>query len=190
LTLTFKLGLSQIRETSLEDSLDDTQELIVDFLNILKEVADKHLSCPKCHETYTFRVCTGLSHKQDNAIELTCAVCGDYYSCSEKSQDVTYYNEMAWREVDDLRIRCRGFAISFRLGEPGSAVLYIYDDRDKRPVLWINGLLVFERAVVRQYWSYSKELIKKWKKGEPVTGKYIPTGDAKIYILDEVCKFY
>lgn len=122
----FKLGLSQIRETSLEDSHDDTQELIVDFLNILKEVADKHLCCPKCHETYTFRVCTGLGHKQDNAIELTCAVCGDYYSCSEKSQHVTYY---------------------------------------------------------------SKELIKKWKKGESVTGKYISTEDAKIYILDEVCRF-
>lgn len=143
--------------------------------------------CNKCNLTYKFRICTGLSYKNDNAIELTCEGCGDCYAHSEKRSHFTYLNFGAWREVDNLRKRSRGFTISYRLiSSSKKALLFIYDDKEIRPEIWINGYRVFKAEKVRSYWYYSKELIKEWKKNEEIQATCIRNENGKIYELDEV----
>ncbi|MEK3852663.1 MULTISPECIES: hypothetical protein [Paenibacillus] len=184
----FKFQTEMIRELTADDP-DFTQNRIVDFLIILKEVTDDCLTCTKCHQPYNFRICTGLSYEKDNAIELTCNGCGDCFTHSERRSHVTYFNFEAWREVDNLRKRSRGFTISYRLSySPKKALLYIYDNKEIRPELWINGYQIFEAEEVKSYWDYSKGLIKQWKKDEELQSACIQIENAKIYTLDEVSK--
>lgn len=185
----FKFQTEMIRELTADDEPDFTQQRIVDFLGILKEVADDCLVCKKCNQTYNFRICTGLSYKKDNAIELTCEGCGDCYTHSEKKSHVTYFNIEAWKEVDRLRKRSRGFTICYRLiNSTKKALLYLYDNNEMRPELWINGYRIFETEEVKSYWHSSKELIKQWKKNEDLQSSFIQIENGRIYILDEVLK--
>ncbi|MDR9852045.1 hypothetical protein RJP21_00360 [Paenibacillus sp. VCA1] len=185
----FKFQTKMIRELTVDDEPDFTQKRIVDFLSILKEVTDDCLTCAKCQEPYNFRICTGLSYIKNNAIELTCKGCGDCFTHSEKRSHVTYFNFKAWREVENLRKRSSGFTISYRLSfAPKKALLYIYDNKEVRPELWINGYQIFEAEEVKNYWVYSKGLIKQWKKGEEIQLAFIQFEKVKIYTLDEVFK--
>ncbi|MEF2969102.1 hypothetical protein V3851_25290 [Paenibacillus sp. M1] len=182
----FKLQTEMIRVLTADDEPDVTQKRITEFLGILKEVTDDCLTCPKCQQSYIFRICTGLSYEKDNAIELTCNGCGDCFSHSEKKSHAIYFNFEAWREVDNLRKISRGFAISYRLiDSPKKAFLYIYDKKDTRPELWINGYRVFNSEEVKSYWEYSKGLIKRWKKDEKIQLSFIQIENAKIYTLDK-----
>ncbi|MGF7049458.1 hypothetical protein J2T13_003969 [Paenibacillus sp. DS2015] len=182
----FKQGTMMIRDMTSDDTPEFTQEMIVEFLNLLKEVTDDCLNCPKCYIVYAFRVCTGLSYDHNNAIELTCGGCGDCYSHSEKKVCESYFNIMAWKEVDNLRRRSKGFTIVFRLGGPNKATLCVYNDKGKRPEIWINGYQIFEPEVVRMYWNSSKELIKQWRLGKDLEVSYTQTENEKIYVLDNV----
>ncbi|MNW56908.1 hypothetical protein D3C74_346650 [compost metagenome] len=185
----FKFQTEMIRELTADDEPDFTQKRIIDFLSILKEVTDDCLTCTKCHQPFNFRICTGLSFEADNAIELTCNGCGDCFTHSEQRSHVTYFNFEAWREVDNLRKRSRGFTISYRLiNSPKKALLYIYDNKEMRPELWINGYRIFETEEVKSYWNYSKDLMKKWKKNEEPQAAFIQIENGKIYTLDEVSK--
>ncbi|WP_145409784.1 hypothetical protein [Paenibacillus xylanexedens] len=182
----FEFQTEMIRKLTADDGTDFTQQRIVDFLNILKEVADECLLCNKCNQTYKFRICTGLSYKKDNAIELTCEGCGDCYTHSEERSHFTYFNFEAWREVDNLRKRSRGFTISYRLSSsPERALLLINDNKEIRPEIWINGHRVFQAEEVNSYWNYSKELIKKWKKNEEIQAEFKRKENITIYELDE-----
>ncbi|KOR87545.1 hypothetical protein [Paenibacillus solani] len=185
----FKFQTEMIRELTADDEPDFTQKRIVDFLSILKEVTDDCLTCMKCQQPYNFRICTGLSYEKDNAIELTCSGCGGCFTHSEKRSHVTYFNFETWREVENLRKRSRGFTISYRLSySPKKALLYIYDNKEMRPELWINGNRIFEAEEVKSYWDYSKGLIKQWKMNEELQPVFIQIENAKIYSLDEVSK--
>ncbi|WP_340015221.1 hypothetical protein [Paenibacillus sp. FSL K6-1318] len=182
----FKFQTEVIRKLTADDGTDFTQQRIVDFLNILKEVADECLLCNKCNQTFKFRICAGLSYKKDNAIELTCEGCGDCYTHSEERSHFTYFNFEAWREVDSLRKRSRGFTISYRLSSsPERALLLINDNKEIRPEIWINGHRVFQAEEVKSYWNYSKELIKKWKKNEEIQAEFKRKENITIYGLDE-----
>ncbi|WP_019638855.1 hypothetical protein [Paenibacillus fonticola] len=185
----FKLQTEMIRELTAADEPDFTQKIIADFLSILKEVTDDCLTCSKCQQPYTFKICTGLSYEKDNGIELTCNRCGDCFTHSEKRSHVTYFNFEAWREVDNLRRRCRGFTIIYRLiHSPMKAFLYIYDKKEIRPELWINGYRIFKAEEVKCYWDYSKGLIKQWKKDEELQSSFIQVENGKIYTLEEASK--
>ncbi|MCG7379917.1 hypothetical protein MH215_23220 [Paenibacillus sp. ACRSA] len=182
----FKFQTETIRTLTTEDEAEYTQQRIVEFLNILKEVADDCLLCNKCNQTYKFRICTGLSYKEDNAIELTCEGCDDCYTHSEERSHFTYFNFEAWREVDNLRKRSRGFTISYRLSSsPERALLLINDNKEMCPEIWINGHRVFQAEEVKNYWNYSKELLKKWKKNEEIQAEFTRKKNITIYELDE-----
>lgn len=182
----FKFQTEFIREQSTGESEGFVQEMIVDFMEMLKQVADEHLTCPKCNKVYKFRVCTGLSHEHDNAIELTCEGCGDCFSHSEKSNYLCYFNCHAWREVDECRRRSRGFTVTFTLGGlREKAAIVFYDDVSKRPELLINGRRVFNPAEVRGYWEHSKLIFKQLRNGERVNLKSYRAGQETFYRLEE-----
>ncbi|MFD1773886.1 hypothetical protein [Paenibacillus rhizophilus] len=183
----FKLQTELIRKHSSGDDEELVQEMIFDFMEILKQVVDENVTCPKCNKPYTFRICTGLSREHDNGIELTCEVCGDCYSHSEQRELVTYFNINAWKEADHLRRRSRGFTVTYTLESlAAKAVLFIYDDMLKRPELRINGHRVFDPAEVKTYWEHSKRIIKQWKNGEEIIEESSRVGDGVFYRLDEV----
>jgi hypothetical protein len=182
----FKFQTKMIRKLTADDGPDFTQKRIVDFLNILKEVTDNFIICTKCNQPYNFRICNGLGYQEDNAIELTCNRCGDCFTQSEQKSHVTYFNFEVWREVDHLRKRSRGLTISYRLSyAPKKALLFIYDNKEMRPELWINGYQIFKAEEVNSYWSYSKKLIEQWKKDEELQSVFIKVENAKVYTLDE-----
>lgn len=182
----FKLQTDYIRKQSTGSDEDFVQDKIVELMELLKQVADQHLTCLQCHTAYKFRICSGLSREHDNAIELTCEVCGDCYSQSEKGEYVSYFNFHAWRQVDELRRRSRGFTVNYTLGSlPEKAVLIIYDDKLKRPELRINGRRVFDPEEVKCYWEYAKRIVRLRKNGDRVDKANYQIREGFCYHLDE-----